>query len=255
MSNATCSIEGCTKPAKARTWCAMHWARWRKWGDPSATPPRFRPRTCSIYGCDEPHKARGWCNMHWTRWQQHGDPERGGPGRMRGEYGRSVAEIFRDTPKRRDPATGCIEWTGDFDHGYGRIQSKVHGSHRAHRVAYELARGPIPDGMHVCHSCDNPPCVNPDHLFLGDDAVNVADMLSKMRHSYGTARYNHVLDEERVLEILRRYDTTSVGRPELAREFGVAPATVQKITERGSWKHVEYVPTGRLKASSHWAAT
>lgn len=73
-----------------------------------------------------------------------------------------------------------MEWTGATLKGYGQI-----GDGRClrytHRVAWELVNGPIPDGMHVCHHCDNPPCCNVDHLFLGTDADNNADMIAKGR--------------------------------------------------------------------------
>jgi len=72
---------------------------------------------------------------------------------------------------------GCWIWTGALRQGYGQISNKV-----AHRVSWEIHNGPIPQGFFVCHHCDNPPCVNPYHLFLGNAQDNTSDMIIKGRH-------------------------------------------------------------------------
>jgi hypothetical protein len=80
-----------------------------------------------------------------------------------------------------EPNSGCWLWTGSLnDTGYGQlwVGSK---STRAHRLSYELHVGPIPEGMHVCHHCDNPPCCNPNHLFVGSHTDNMADKIKKGR--------------------------------------------------------------------------
>jgi hypothetical protein len=86
---------------------------------------------------------------------------------------------------------GCHEWQGALTYnGYGRIG--VNGKvQRAHRVAYELAHGPIPEGIVVCHRCDNPRCCNPDHLFLGTTQENVDDKVQKGRHKAVYQRPGH----------------------------------------------------------------
>jgi hypothetical protein len=79
----------------------------------------------------------------------------------------------------------CHEWQGSrTKRGYGKFANGPHGSgwRAAHRAAWEFKHGPIPEGAHVLHHCDNPPCVNPGHLFLGDNEANVADMVQKRRH-------------------------------------------------------------------------
>ena len=96
--------------------------------------------------------------------------------------------------------TGCLEWTGATDRsGYGRIMGVNQGTMFTHRLAWELANGPIPEGLHVLHHCDNPPCCQTDptegypegHLFLGTQADNNADMVAKGRARNGYEARTH----------------------------------------------------------------
>ena len=90
-----------------------------------------------------------------------------------------VAERFWSKVKKQP--NGCWEWQAAKTRlGYGRFAPEG-TTVKAHRVSFELCKGPIPDGMHVMHSCDNPPCVNPEHLSLGSNQDNVNDREAKGR--------------------------------------------------------------------------
>lgn len=103
---------------------------------------------------------------------------------MRGRPSRPVAERFWSYVQRGDE---CWTWIGARDaNGYGRLSLPGRGTIGAHRVSWELHRGEIPDGLCVLHRCDNPPCVWPEHLFLGTHADNVADRIAKGRSRYVT---------------------------------------------------------------------
>jgi hypothetical protein len=99
--------------------------------------------------------------------------------------GLSLATRFWAKVDKRGPDE-CWEWTGARQpQGYGTIGVylgyRSYGYARSNRVAWELMRGPVPDGLHVLHSCDNPPCVNPNHLFLGTALDNIHDCIDKGR--------------------------------------------------------------------------
>ena len=97
-----------------------------------------------------------------------------------------------------EKSDGCWEWKGTKCFGYGKITLKRNGRHRptfAHRVSYELYRGPIRDGLLVCHHCDNPGCVRPDHLFLGTKKDNAQDYQRKFRRVRTHCKRGHAFTE------------------------------------------------------------
>lgn len=121
----------------------------------------------------------------------------------------SIRERFDS--KTQQQSNGCVLWTGANDgrRGYGKFA--LNGvSVRAHRLAWEWANGPIPDGLHVCHSCDNPSCVNVEHLWLGTHAQNMDDMKAKGRAARGwppraSCRRGHDADEHITTPSGQRY--------------------------------------------------
>lgn len=144
----------------------------------------------------------------------------------------SLADRLRALLKTSE--RGCWEWTGALSRGYGRIRDKATGDGlagfvQAHRVAWELANGPIPPGMCVCHRCDNRRCCNPSHLFLGDHAANMADMRAKGRASRGAGHYRAKLSAEDADLIRLAYETLPVTQTQIANAWGVKHATVGRI--------------------------
>lgn len=167
----------------------------------------------------------------------------------------------------------CWLWNGaTASKGYGYIS--VGSSNRAvyaHRVTFEIAYGPIPDGMMVCHTCDNPLCVRNDdegwyevsgilhprrgHLWLGTSADNTADMVAKGRSGKGRPRIHPIvvppgiafgerhglakLTEQAVREIRAKYAEGTTTYARLSSEYGIDKATLSRIIHRKAWTHVE----------------
>jgi hypothetical protein len=135
-----------------------------------------------------------------------------------------------------DPKTGCWNWTGTKSRGYGYIKDG-NAMRSTHRVSYEFHCGCIADGMYVCHRCDNRACLNPDHLFLGTSAENMADMVAKGRQARqrGTSHGRAKLSDNDVRAIRA---ASGVTHRELAERFGVGQALISFIRNRKLWSHI-----------------
>lgn len=120
-------------------------------------------------------------------------------------------------------------------YGYFSINGKTH---MAHRVAYKLFYGEIPNSLHVCHKCDNPSCVNPFHLFLGSHDTNMKDMTKKGRQIKGERQHSAKLKTEEILEIRKLYSSQQMTQRQLANKFGVAQNIVSRIVNYLIWKHI-----------------
>jgi hypothetical protein len=133
----------------------------------------------------------------------------------------------------------CWLWQGfPCRKGHGQImncgykpQEPWRRKFQVHRITYEMLKGPIPKGICVCHRCDVPNCVNPDHLFLGTVAQNNLDMVAKRRHAHGTNHYNTKLTPDQVLFVR----SSSLSQMKLAKQLGVSKTCIQAIRSGRSW--------------------
>lgn len=127
---------------------------------------------------------------------------------------------------------GCWQWRSHTDKdGYGILPGDRQNI-RAHRFSYEIHTGSIPEGMLVCHHCDNPGCVNPDHLFVGTQKDNAQDAIAKNRHYVGEKNGRSKLTKENVKEIL----DSSMNGQQLANKFGVTRSTINNVRKNKTWQ-------------------
>lgn len=142
--------------------------------------------------------------------------------------------------RTRRTESGCLEWTGSTyarRGGYGCCVMKKFGikAMRAHRVAWQIEHGPITRESHVLHRCDNPLCVNVDHLFIGNQAINMADKVAKGRHLIGDKSPLAKVSDTQAIAIKRDARSYKV----IATEYGISKQTVCQIkSSRYSWKHL-----------------
>ena len=146
------------------------------------------------------------------------------------------AQFYKRVPTGSD---GCWEWTGSRNRfGYGCVQMKTR-RHVASRVAYFLHYGVDPGQLFVCHKCDNPPCVNPDHLFLGEPKANTADCINKGR--FGSPKGEQHFFAKLSSNIVREIRLSDQSNGQLARLYGVSVSAVQRARTGKNWASVDDV--------------
>lgn len=252
-----CSVNGCGSEVRCRGLCNAHYKRLMIFGDVRADIPvhshraPYHGKRCSVDGCDKAASSLGLCVKHYARKVKTGDPLKvcdgkrplGSPAVVRGRHCREtqveVIDKFWSRVDKRGP-DDCWEWKGGrFNTGYGIIYSNNRAM-STHRFSYLLNKGPIPKGMFICHRCDNPPCVNPAHLFAGTPLDNQLDARSKNRFNPKRGEECHwsKLTDDTVSAIRR---LVSSGRTmcSVAKEFKIHRGTVRDICRGYTWAHVK----------------
>lgn len=149
-----------------------------------------------------------------------------------------VSRFFAKVEKQEG---ACWNWFGaKTPKGYGQIKiPRTRRQVQSHRLSWEIHRGEIPKNLCVLHKCDNPACVNPDHLFLGTKKDNARDMVSKGRHCYGERQGSHKLSEKDVRSILAMVADGKMSQAKIAKAFGIGPMQVSRIKTGKRWAHLQ----------------
>ncbi len=160
-------------------------------------------------------------------------------GNIKSRISKGLIERFEDGIINRE--NGCWNVNPGVSGGYGKIQA-FGKTMSYHRVSYELYNGPIPSGYMVCHKCDNPSCVNPEHLFLGTAKDNMQDKIDKGRHvaaHKGEGHHRARLTEWQVKEIKQHLSKGSMTQYELAEKYGVSQTLINNIKTGKRWGHIK----------------
>ena len=148
----------------------------------------------------------------------------------------SFEERMRESLTRKSlhKENGCIEYTGQKkQHNYGQIEYDGR-AYLAHRVSYMLHKGPIPEGMSVCHTCDNPPCINPEHLWLGTHRENMLDMCKKGRMNLSP----RITIPERIIKLIVKDRISGMRLKDVAFKYSISESYVSALSRGRARKSV-----------------
>jgi hypothetical protein len=195
---------------------------------------------CSVEGCGKRHFGRGFCRGHYRRWTETGTTWHPSDDDKLLTVRELMVRLMLSGIRELDD--GCWICTAAYPmkRGYTRLQIRrdnVVYRELTHRVSYEHFKGPIPDGLLICHSCDYPPCCNPAHLFHGTHAHNTQDMVRKERGLVGALNTRAIFTEAMILSIYQDEDC-GMTRTAIAKKHGVHQTTISHILSGRNWKHL-----------------
>jgi hypothetical protein len=199
----------------------------------------YMSKVCTVENCSNKVVSKGLCDKHRIRLKRHGNLHF-----TKKYYFETLEEAFFEIMGNLPESDKCIIWKGRLDRkGYGTLSVKSIKM-KAHRFSYQKYIGEISEGLCVCHSCDNPSCVNPKHLWLGTSQENIMDKISKGRDIdppklLGELNYNSRFNEETIKLIRKEHKESKTSFTDLARRYGVTRCAISLIVKRKTWKHVE----------------
>lgn len=195
----------------------------------TAAESRHLAAVCEVSGCSNPVRSLGLCGAHYFRARRHGDVNYIGP-----LMGSPIERLLNSVEP--EPNSGCWLYIKTGKLGYGTFW--LNGSARqAHRAAWTLLVGPIPDGMQVNHKCHVRCCVNPNHLYLGTQTDNMKDMRDSGRERRALGELNGLA--KLTIEMVKAIRKSDRKNCELAAFFSVAPTTISAIRNRKRWAWVD----------------
>jgi hypothetical protein len=182
---------------------------------------------CTVHGCEKPHIAKGYCNLHYLRVKVSGTTE------LAPKVKATAAEVLQAGSKRNE--NGCLEWVKTRRGGYGRtwFGGKILSTHV---LSWQITNGEIPAGKQINHKCHNRACIDPDHLYVGDQSQNMADMrlAGRERRAHGNEIATAKLTKEGAISI-RASEKSSAA---LAREYCVSESLIRAVKQRKVWAWV-----------------
>lgn len=232
MCKKICQVNNCGRLAIAKGYCDKHYRRVRRHGKP-ITIQLPRGLQCCVEGCLKPVRARLLCHMHYQRLYLTGSLELK---KRPTDYERFCSRIVKSDDDK------CWGWRGavhPFGYGVFTINRK---NIAAHRASWQFFCGEIPPELHVLHRCDNPPCCNPNHLFLGTAKDNIRDCVQKGRYKSNSKRgeeHNAAKLTTKDVLTIRKAIKDGVSQSSLARKYKISLGCIWAIKIRKTWAHLK----------------